>query len=241
VVGLARQTAERMGRKFPVMFDRAYEDLVHDQSVGPLMSPLLFDTGGFVYEVGTLSKIVSPALRIGYLIGTDGPFMRALVQKTSDTGFSAPLIAQEVASCMLDQHIDGQLEKVRRGYREKAAAVTQLLDAELGGVLADRTGGQAGFYFYLTFKAVSTREGSPFFRYLARTTGDPGIDGPAQDKRPRVIYVPGEYCVHPRGRLVEPGGRQLRLSYGFEDMGQLRRAISYMKDAAAYALHKEAS
>jgi hypothetical protein len=49
------------------------------------------------------------------------------------------------------------------------------------------------------------------------------------------MYIPGEYCVHPRGDLVEQGKRQLRLSYGFEDVPAILRAIVWMREAAEYA------
>jgi DNA-binding transcriptional MocR family regulator len=186
--------------------------------------------------VGTLSKILSPALRIGYMTGPAGPFLDAMVQKTSDAGFSAPLISQEVASYLLDHHVGRQAEKVRQGYREKAAAVRGWIDAELEPYLSGCCGGRAGFYFYLTFKDIATGEGSAFYTFLARTAGDPAIDGPAGSLHPRVMYVPGEFCVHPGGDMVEAGRRQLRLSFGFEELAKIRQAIVYMRQAADYAL-----
>jgi len=54
------------------------------------------------------------------MIGPDSPFIQAMVQKTSDAGFSAPLITQEIAGYLLEHHIDRQLDQVNKGYRLKA-------------------------------------------------------------------------------------------------------------------------
>ena len=77
--------------------------------------------------------------------------------------------------------------------------------------------------------------GSAFSRYLSRTTGQVEIDGPLHQRHPRVVYIPGEFCVHPHGQLAEVGQRQLRLSYGFEELGQLDAAIGFMAEACAWS------
>jgi 2-aminoadipate transaminase len=72
---------------------------------------------------------------------------------------------------------------------------------------------------------VQTHSTSPFFRALAEAPPD----------RPRVIYIPGDYCVHPDGDLAAQGRRQLRLSYGFESAATIVRALALMSEAARAA------
>ena len=179
--------------------------------------------------------MLSPSLRIGYLLGADGPFMTAMIERTADVGFSAPLFVQEMASHLLDTGITEQLRSVNAGYREKALAVRSAIESNLGPWLEAARGGSAGFYFYLTFREIETHSASPFFRFLTRTTGDENVDGPAGNRRPRVIYIPGEHCVHAQGDLALRGRRQLRLSYGFEDTPVMVRALELMREAAEYA------
>jgi DNA-binding transcriptional MocR family regulator len=220
---VAAALSRQQGRAIPIFFDLAYEWLLHDPAIEPFTSVLPFDDLGIAYEIGTLSKVIAPALRIGYLLGPDGPFMQAMIQRTSDVGFSAPPFVQEMAAYLLDHGIEEQLRNVNAGYRAKALAVRAAIDEHFGTLLADCRGGSAGFYFYLTMRGLETHPGSPFFRALTE----------AGDERPRVIYIPGEYCVHPRGELAAVGRRQLRLSYGFESAGTIVRALALMREAVA--------
>jgi 2-aminoadipate transaminase len=231
LVRLATRLSRQAGRVVPLVLDTAYEDLVHGPDAERPVSGFLWDEEGVVYEIGTLSKIIAPSLRIGYMAGRDGPLLQAMIQRTSDAGFSAPLINQEIASWLLDTAADRLVQDVNRGYREKAVAVKAAIEAELGDAVVDCRGGEAGFYFYLTFGGISTEEGSPFFRHLTRTTGDPAIDGLPGQTSPRVLYIPGRFCVHPRGCMEEEGGRALRLSYGYEETPRLVEAIGHMAAA----------
>ena len=235
LVEIVTRLSHEVCRKIPLFFDNAYRDLVHDSSVEPIASPMLDDTLGIVYEIGTLSKILAPGLRIGYLIGPMGDFLNGMVQRTTDIGFSAPLINQEIASYLLDNGIEAQIAKVNRAYRQKATQVKAWIAALLGEDIAACRGGSAGFYFYLTLSHVETGVGSDFFKFLTRTTGRAKIDGTASAPQPKVIYIPGEHCVHPEGEMVEVGKRQLRISYGFEELPQFHTALKLMKAAIDFS------
>ncbi len=226
---------QQLNRKIPLILDKAYERLIHDPAVRPRYTPLVDDKLDVVYEVSTLSKVLAPGLRIGYLIGPDGPFLRALVQKSCDVGFSAPPINQEIAGYLLNHEMTDQLETVNAGYRHKALKVKAWIDDCFDCVLEDCRGGQAGFYYYLTLKRIETDPESPFFKFLTRTTGNLTLDGPANNPKPRVIYIPGIHCVHARGSLTQIGKRQLRISYGFEELEQIGKAFRLFTEGLDYA------
>ena len=235
LVDIVTRLSYEVGRKIPLFFDNAYSDLVHDDTVEPVESMLCYDKLGIVYEVGTLSKILAPGLRIGYLIGSKGSFLDSIIQRTSDIGFSAPLINQEIASYLLDHGIESQIEKVNNGYQQKAKQVKTWIAELLGDNIQECRGGSAGFYFYLTLAGIATGSTSDFFKFLTRTTGQEAVDGPPDAQHPKVIYIPGEHCVHPSGDMVEVGKRQLRISYGFEELPQIHTALKIMKSAIAYS------
>ena len=234
LVQITAELSKKLNRKIPLFLDKAYENLIHDKDVTEPPSSLLYDQLGIVYEIYTLSKIIAPALRIGYMLAPPSDFTEAMVQRTSDIGFSASLICQEIASYILDRHAAEQIENVKSGYHQKAEQTKKWLDEFLAPFLADCTGGQAGFYYYLTFKDIETHEDSKFFKFLTRSTGNPQIDGPENKKNPRVIYIPGSFCVHPEGSLTKISKRQLRLSYGFEEIQNIKIAIQLMNQAALY-------
>ncbi len=235
LVDMVTRLSYEVGRKIPIFFDNAYSDLVHDTAIEPLESALCYDTLGIAYEIGTLSKILAPGLRIGYLIGPKGPFLDGIIQRTSDIGFSAPLINQEIASYLLDHGIEAQIQKVNSGYHQKAKQVKAWMTELLGDNVQECRGGSAGFYYYLTLANVATDTISDFFKFLTRTTGREEIDGPLGSQHPKVIYIPGEHCVHPDGEMVEAGKRQFRISYGFEELPQIHAALKLMRSAIAYS------
>ncbi len=238
IVAFAHKISHDMGIRVPVIFDTAYEALVHDQWIERPVSGLSFDREGLVYEVGSFSKILAPALRTGYLLGPHTELFDILLQNVSDMGFSAPLVIQEMAAFLIERDGLRQLQAVHNEYARRATIIRDWLHRTFHDHLENLTGGSAGFYFYLTLTGIPTGEGSDFFRFLTRTTGDERVDGPPHARKPRVVYIPGEYCVSPRGDLATTGRRQLRISYGYESLQAIEKGLELMSEATTYALSK---
>lgn len=237
LVRLMNKLCTEQGRKIPLVMDTAYEQLIHDPETPTPDSALLHDELGIVHEIGTLSKTLAPTLRVGYMLARPSAFLDAMVQKVSDTGFSAPLLNQHVAALLLEQHASDQIHAVNQGYRQKAVQTRKWIEQYLGSDIESIIGGRAGFYFYLTFKHTRTDPGSAFFNFLSRATGDSVLDS---DNHPTVIYIPGSFCVNPNGDMAEQGTRQLRLSFGYESLDRIHTAIKRMGQALTFSTHVNA-
>jgi 2-aminoadipate transaminase len=230
IVEIAEKLSLKADRIIPVIFDKAYEDIIHNPEIEKPVSGLKFDRLKQVFELGTLSKLFAPALRIGYIISPDNNFAEVLTQRTSDLGFSSSLINQEIASWLLDNYVHIQKDTVNKGYHKKAAFIKKLFSVHLFDYIDSYSGGDAAFYFYITFKNICTDKGSKFFSFLSRTTGKAEIDG-TDKKNPRLIYIPGTICSSTNKAIY-----QLRISYGFEEPEVFERAVKLMAEACRYAL-----
>jgi len=229
IVEIANKVSDNTGHLIPVIFDKAYEDIIHNPEVKKPDSGLKYNERGNVFEIGTLSKLVAPALRIGYMLSKENPVRQQIIQRISDIGFSNSLINQEISSYFIDHYLDVHKDKVNAAYREKARSIKQMLKYELHDYTQSIQGGDAGFYFYITFKHIETHEDSPFFKFLSRTTGDPNIDG-VPNKNPRLIYIPGTVCSR-----QAKAKRQLRLSYGFEAPETYKSVAKLIREACEYS------
>jgi 2-aminoadipate transaminase len=241
--------SRRLGRKVPLLLDEAYEWLIHDAAHdsaatrgAQYLSGALWDELGLVYELGTLSKVLAPSLRIGFVLGPAGVLLDALIQCTNDIGFSAPLLNQEACAYLLDTVVDDHVRSVRDGYATKGKLVKAALDRELSAWLEHCVGGRAGFYYYLTLKGIETHSASPFYAHCSRTTGEL-----ATAELPRIIYLPGNLCVDQsvdadgsKSPAAVRSARQMRLSFGFASSTELERGITLLGEAARAAKDAQA-
>ena len=87
------------------------------------------DDEGRVMYTSTFSKIVSPGMRIGWLVAHK-EFITKMVEAKSSTSISNTLISQYAAAKLFEKGVvDTQIEKMIKVYRKKRDVMLEALDA----------------------------------------------------------------------------------------------------------------
>jgi GntR family transcriptional regulator / MocR family aminotransferase len=88
-----------------------------------------------VVYVGTFSKTMFPAMRVGYLI-VPGRLVDAFATALRNTGHAAPVPVQAaLADFLLDGHFGSHVRRMRGLYAERGQRLAELLRSELDGAL----------------------------------------------------------------------------------------------------------
>lgn len=111
----------------PVFEDECYADLVWSGERPPALAAL--DTDSRVIHIGTFSKTIAPALRVGYVIAPWDMLGRILAMK-HDAGSGA--LEQMVLAEFCPTHFDGHLKRLNAHLEDKLDNLTEALDAQFG-------------------------------------------------------------------------------------------------------------
>jgi 2-aminoadipate transaminase len=124
-----RKLLELAGRYgFIVLEDNVYGELRYDGETIPTLFAL--DESGLVVKIDSFSKILAPALRLGWVSG-DPEVMRALGAVKGDLGVSQWL-ARVVTRFMDEGKLDPHVAMVNALYREKRDIAVQALRDQCG-------------------------------------------------------------------------------------------------------------
>lgn len=126
----ARLVALARRHGVPIFEDECYADLVWAGTRPPALHALAPDQ---VIHVGTFSKTVAPALRVGYVAADWAVLSRLLAVKT-DAGSGA--LEQMVLAEFLPAHFDDHVAKLNRTLEGKLDMLTEALDREFGSTIA---------------------------------------------------------------------------------------------------------
>jgi GntR family transcriptional regulator/MocR family aminotransferase len=117
------------------------------------------DRDARVLYIGTFSKVLYPALRIGYLVVPPDLVDRfARVRDTLDI-FAPTLPQAALTDFLVEGHYVRHLRRMRRLYAERRNALVEALDRELGDAV-EVLGAQAGMHLVAQLRSprVSDRE-----------------------------------------------------------------------------------
>jgi 2-aminoadipate transaminase len=144
-----------LSRRFgvPIFEDECYSDLVWK---GDRPRALYAMAGGDgVIHIGSFSKSVSPALRVGYIVARWDVLKHILPLKT-DAGSGA--LEQMVLGEFCPAHFDAHVPKLRAGLRAKLETLMEAL-AEQFGTAAEFDDPPGGIYLWVKLPdAVNTQE-----------------------------------------------------------------------------------
>jgi 2-aminoadipate transaminase len=111
----------------PIFEDDCYADLVWDGSRPPALYAMAQD--GNVVHVGSFSKSIAPALRVGYIVASWPVLARALALKT-DAGSGA--LEQMVLAEYCMPHFANHVPALRCALRKKLDTLMESLDEQFG-------------------------------------------------------------------------------------------------------------
>lgn len=139
-----RKKMYELAKKYHVLIleDNPYGDLRYSGEYIPCIKS--FDDEGIVLYAGSMSKVISPGIRVAYVIAPKPIFQKMVVCKQGNdvhTNIWSQMVCNEL---MTKYDFDTHLEKLRNLYRKKAQFMMDLMDKYLvpmGITYAKITGG----------------------------------------------------------------------------------------------------
>ena len=111
----------------PIFEDDCYADLIWDRQRPPAIYAMSPNNG--VVHIGSFSKSIGPALRVGYIVAPWELMSRILPLK-QDAGSGA--IEQMVLAEYCSPHFDERIAKLRQGLRRKCDTMKEALNEQFG-------------------------------------------------------------------------------------------------------------
>jgi len=187
------------------------------QGIRPIASLQSLDSDARVIYVGTFSKALFPALRVGYVVvPTD--LIRAFSTARDAMDIFPPTLSQAVlADFIQEDHFSRHIRRMRVLYAERCNALVEALQTEMGDLL-EVVNGEAGMHLV---------------GLLPTGLKDVGVSRKAAEYG--VSVMPLSNCC-----LERPSRSGLVLGYGAADQLQIQQGVLKLK-AAVEALMRTAT
>lgn len=151
------------------------DDYDHEFHYGgrPVLPLASADTDGRVIYVGTLSKVLAPSLRLGFVVATPDLIQRLVAYRSFADLQGDPVQECAVAELLDDGLIQRHVRKVRRMYRARRDALASALQRRLGWLVTFETPSGGTAIWVTTRDARTTSQWAARARRLG-VTFDPG-------------------------------------------------------------------
>jgi len=198
-----------------VVEDDPYGDLYFGEPPPPSLLALTDRVPGsreWLAHCGSLSKVLSPGLRVGWLIAPPELLSRATMCKQFSDAHTSTFAQATAAQYLKSGRMPATLDKVRQVYAQRAQAMGEALQRELGAAVRF-TQPQGGLFFwaYLTGAGGAPSDG----QVLAKLAIDKG-----------VAFVPGAPFY-----ADQPDNSSLRLSFATADEAKIREGMGRLGQA----------
>jgi 2-aminoadipate transaminase len=191
------ELAQRYG--FFILEDDVYGSLRFE---GTAISPLRATLPSHVIHLSSLSKTVSPGMRLAW-ISASGPVLDRIVQEKRNDDMGSPTLTQLVAARFLaDGHYAPQIERSIAFYRERCDVLTAAVESHLEHV-ATFARPRGGGHLWLTFRDALDE----------RDLYDEAV-------RQGVTFLPGGAMMAERPRTTH-----IRVSFGYLDPDELSEGV----------------
>ena len=193
-----------------IVEDDPYGELYFDQAPPPSLLALSDQVPGsreYLVHCGSLSKILSPGLRVGWMIAPPELLARATMCKQFSDAHTSNLTQAIGAHYLTLGRLDAALGVVRSTYAQRARVMAESLQSTLGDAIAFDAP-QGGMFFW------------------ARLTGAKGGPANAAEFAKRAIeqlvaFVPGApFYPH------DPDPATLRLSFATADVAKIEEGVA---------------
>ena len=198
-----------------IVEDDPYGDLYFGEAPPPSLLALSATVPGsreLLAHCGSLSKVLSPGLRVGWLIAPAELLAKATMCKQFSDAHTSTFAQATAAQYLRSGRMPATLAKVRAVYAERAQAMGEALRRELGDAI-DFVQPQGGLFVWarLTGAGGAVADGN----VLAKLAIDKG-----------VAFVPGTpfFCAN-------PDHATLRLSFATADVDKIREGVARLGQA----------
>jgi len=199
----------------PVVEDDPYGDLYFGEAPPPSLLALSAQVPGsrdWLVHCGSLSKVLSPGLRVGWLIAPPELLAKATMCKQFSDAHTSTFAQATAAQYLKAGRMPATLAHVRQVYAERARTMGQALQRELGEAIAFTQPG-GGLFFW------------------ARLTGANGKLKDAGELAKRAIekgvaFVPGAPFF-----ASDPDTSTLRLSFATADVAKIEEGVGRLGQA----------